>query len=68
MRRCNSSPPPTPRQAGLVKLRYFVGLSFEEASAALGIAVPTAKQWWSYARAWLRVQLAAGSQGSPPAP
>jgi hypothetical protein len=25
----------------------------------LGIAVPTAKQWWAYARAWLRVEMAA---------
>lgn len=46
-----------PRKAELVKLRYFVGLSFEEVSLALGIAVPTAKQWWSYARAWLTVEL-----------
>jgi DNA-directed RNA polymerase specialized sigma24 family protein len=41
----------------LVKLRYFVGLSFDEAATALGIAVPTAKQWWAYARAWLTVEL-----------
>jgi RNA polymerase sigma factor (TIGR02999 family) len=45
------------RKAELVKLRYFVGLSFEEAASALGIAVPTAKQWWAYARAWLSVEL-----------
>jgi len=45
------------RKAELVKLRYFVGLNFEEAAAALGIAVPTAKQWWAYARAWLTVEL-----------
>lgn len=43
------------RKADLVKLRFFVGLSFEEAAVALGIAVPTAKQWWAYARAWLTV-------------
>ena len=48
-----------PRKAELVKLRYFVGLNFEETAAALGIAVPTAKQWWAYARAWLRVEMAA---------
>jgi len=41
------------RKAELVKLRYFVGLSFEETAEALGIAVPTAKQWWAYSRAWL---------------
>ena len=46
-----------PRKAELVKLRYFVGMSFDEAAAASGIAVPTAKQWWAYARAWLTVEL-----------
>jgi len=46
-----------PRKAELVKLRYFVGMSFEETAAALGIAVPTAKQWWAYARAWLTIEL-----------
>ncbi len=46
-----------PRKAELVKLRYFVGLNFEEAAAALGIAVPTAKQWWAYARSWLTVEM-----------
>ncbi len=46
-----------PRKANLVKLRYFVGMSFEETAAALGIAVPTAKQWWTYSRAWLAVEL-----------
>jgi RNA polymerase sigma factor (TIGR02999 family) len=45
------------RKAELVKLRYFVGLNFEEAAAALGIAVPTAKQWWAYTRAWLTVEM-----------
>jgi RNA polymerase sigma factor (TIGR02999 family) len=48
-----------PRKAELVKLRYFVGMSFDEAATALGIAVPTAKQWWAYARAWLTVELQA---------
>jgi RNA polymerase sigma factor (TIGR02999 family) len=47
------------RKAELVKLRYFVGLTFEEASEVLGIAVPTAKQWWAYSRAWLRVEITA---------
>jgi len=51
-----------PRKAELVKLRYFVGMNFEEASAALGIAVPTAKQWWAYARAWLTVELRTGAR------
>lgn len=52
-----------PRKAELVKLRYFVGMTFEEASSVLGIAVPTAKEWWAYSRAWLRVELA-GAQPS----
>jgi RNA polymerase sigma factor (TIGR02999 family) len=51
-----------PRKVELAKLRYYVGLNFEEAAAALGIAVPTAKQWWAYARAWLTVKM----QGKAP--
>lgn len=47
-----------PQKAELIKLRYFAGLSFEDAARALGIAVPTAKQWWTYARAWLRTAIA----------
>ena len=57
-----------PQKAELVKLRYFIGLTFEEAAAALGIAVPTAKKWWAYARALLRVEIARQRDaGSPPA-
>ena len=52
------------RKAELVKLRYFVGLSFEEASEVLGVAVPTAKQWWAYARAWLRVEMTSVRTGA----
>jgi RNA polymerase sigma factor (TIGR02999 family) len=55
-----------PHKAELVKLRYFVGMSFDEAAAALGIAVPTAKQRWAYARAWLTVELRAGARCWPP--
>lgn len=46
-----------PRKAELVKLRYFVGLSFEEAAGVLAIAVPTAKEWWAHSRAWLAVEV-----------
>jgi RNA polymerase sigma factor (TIGR02999 family) len=46
-----------PRKAELVKLRYFVGLNFVETAAVLGIAVPTAKEWWAYARSWLSVEV-----------
>lgn len=45
------------RKAELVKLRYFVGTSFEETASALGITVPVAKQWWAFARAWLSVEM-----------
>ena len=46
-----------PRKAELVKLRYFTGMTFEEAASVLGIAVPTAKEWWACARAWLAFTL-----------
>ena len=55
------------RKAELVKLRYFVGLTFEESAEALGIAVPTAKQWWAYARAWLRVEMTQTGKSGPSA-
>jgi RNA polymerase sigma factor (TIGR02999 family) len=55
------------RKAELVKLRYFVGLTFKEAAEILGIAVPTAKQWWAYARAWLRVEITGSGAARPPA-
>ena len=42
-----------PLRADLVKLRYFVGLTFAEAADVLGISEPTAKRYWSFARAWL---------------
>ena len=42
-----------PQHAELVKLRYFVGLTIEEAAQALGISEPTAKRRWAFARAWL---------------
>ncbi len=42
-----------PKQAELVKLRYFAGLKIEEAAEILGISKATAKRWWAYARAWL---------------
>ena len=50
-----------PRKAELVKLRYFVGLSIEQAADALGISVPTANRDWAYARAWLHQEITGGS-------
>jgi RNA polymerase sigma factor (TIGR02999 family) len=46
-----------PQKAELVKLRYFVGLNFEECAEISGISVQTAKRWWAYARAWLFAEL-----------
>ena len=40
-------------KAELVKLKYFAGLTTEEAAEVLGLSVPTAKRHWAYARAWL---------------
>ena len=54
-----------PRKAELVKLRYFVGMTFDEAASALGIAIPTAKQWWAYTRAWLSVEIRDPSAPKP---
>ena len=45
------------QKAELVKLRYFVGMTHEEAAEALGISVPTAKRHWAYARAWLAQEI-----------
>jgi RNA polymerase sigma factor (TIGR02999 family) len=45
------------RKAELVKLRYFAGLTIQEAAAALGIAESTADADWAYAKSWLRLEL-----------
>ena len=41
------------REAELVKLRYFVGMTLDEAAAALNISPRTADNYWAHARAWL---------------
>jgi RNA polymerase sigma factor (TIGR02999 family) len=50
------------RKAELVKLRYFVGMTTEEAAEALGISVPTADRHWAYARAWLAREISASTK------
>lgn len=45
------------RKAELVKLRYFVGMTIEEAAGVLGISEATAKRHWAYARAWLAEEI-----------
>jgi RNA polymerase sigma factor (TIGR02999 family) len=54
-----------PRAAELVKLRYFAGLSVEQAAEALGVPRSTAYAHWAYARASLQVLLDADA-GPPP--
>jgi RNA polymerase sigma factor (TIGR02999 family) len=52
-----------PVKAELVKLRYFAGLSLEEAAACLGVSLPTAKRYWAVARAWLYAALTESGDG-----
>jgi RNA polymerase sigma-70 factor (ECF subfamily) len=42
-----------PEQAKIVELRYFAGMSVEEAADAMGMSPATLKRRWSLARAWL---------------
>jgi RNA polymerase sigma factor (TIGR02999 family) len=49
-----------PQAARLVELRFFAGLTLEQAATALNIAARTAYRHWSYARAWLRRELDRG--------
>jgi RNA polymerase sigma factor (TIGR02999 family) len=46
-----------PAKAELVKLRYFLGLTLDEAADALGISTATADRYWKYARGWLAARL-----------
>jgi RNA polymerase sigma factor (TIGR02999 family) len=46
-----------PVVAEVVKLRYFAGLTLEEAAAALSISLRTANRHWAYAKAWLYDEL-----------
>ena len=46
-----------PTKAELVKLRYFGGLSVEDAGRVLGISRATADRYWAYARVWLYSEL-----------
>jgi RNA polymerase sigma factor (TIGR02999 family) len=45
------------RKAELVKLRFFAGLTNQQAAAALGISTSTADNDWAYAKSWLRVAM-----------
>jgi RNA polymerase sigma factor (TIGR02999 family) len=52
-----------PKKAELVKLRYFAGLTIEEASKMMGISHATAERYWSYARAWLYAAIHGPKEG-----
>jgi RNA polymerase sigma factor (TIGR02999 family) len=54
-----------PRKAELVKLRYFTGLSVQEAADALGISRATADRYWAYAKVWLYCALSGEAMPEP---
>lgn len=49
------------RQARVVELRYFCGLSVEETAEVIGVAARTVKLDWAMAKAWMKTQLDAGA-------
>ena len=49
-----------PRNAELVKLRYFAGLSLDQVAKIEGVSRRTATRWWTYARAWLHREISGG--------
>jgi len=57
LRKLNES---DPLKAKLVELRYFAGLTGEQAAEVLGISPTTADRHWAYARAWLQAEVRGG--------
>jgi RNA polymerase sigma factor (TIGR02999 family) len=55
-----------PRQAELVKLRFFAGLTIEQAAGVLGVSTSTAENDWAHARCWLRLEMGAGETAAHP--
>jgi RNA polymerase sigma factor (TIGR02999 family) len=55
-----------PAKAQLVKLRYFAGMTIEQAAETLAISVTTANRWWAYARAWLHDEIRRGEAPATP--
>jgi len=51
-------------KAELVKLRYFAGLTIEQAAQNMGISTTTAKRYWAFARAWLLREIDSGAKSS----
>lgn len=52
-------------KADLVKLRFFGGLTSDQAARVLDISPATAERYWDYARSWLRVEITQGNQPNP---
>jgi RNA polymerase sigma factor (TIGR02999 family) len=52
----------SPRRAELVKLRFFAGLTIEQAAQALGVAPSTANADWIYAKSWLRLEMRSANE------
>jgi len=52
-----------PRKAALVKLRFFAGLTNEEAAESLRVSPATAENDWAYARAWLKLHIGGKGPG-----
>lgn len=55
-----------PRGAQLVKLRYFAGLSINEAAQALGVSSTTVDNDWAYIKTWLKLEIHGRSDGTSP--
>ncbi len=53
-----------PDKAQLVKLKFFVGLSTEDAARVLGISIRTAERNWAFSRAWLYRAMANASESA----
>lgn len=51
-----------PEEARLVELRYFCGLTTQEAAATLGVSEATARRQWTFSRAWLYQDLSSSTQ------
>jgi RNA polymerase sigma factor (TIGR02999 family) len=53
-----------PNKADLVKLRYFAGMTMEQAAEVVGVSPATAHRHWNYARAWLHQEITAKDENS----
>ena len=51
------------RQARIVELRFFGGLTVEETAAAVGVSPATVKRGWTLAKAWLKREMETGRVG-----